>query len=419
MDIKISVIIPVYNMAKYLQQCLDSVVEQTLKEIEIIAINDGSTDESLEILNSYANNYKNIKIISQENKGAGLARNKGIDTAIGKYIAFIDPDDYYPSNDCLEALYNAANRNGVLMCGGLIMRNQNGIKSLWDKKEIKEFFQNEIINVCNYSEIYGHTRFIYNTDMIKRNNIRYLSGKRFQDQAFVLQALVCAGCFYGIDKVVYEYRTGYKKVSYSHEVCIDTLIGIKDIFQIAKDNNLIKIYENRLKNIHKERMTQFYPFSFCGNEDIDKQIEEINTIVKEWIGKEEDIILTKEKVDNTKRECIEEYKNFIKELESNKKKLFYGAGVRATDFVERYWDTAKNVIGIAVTQKTKSTVKQIKQLSIKQIDEYLSYKGDILIIILTIAEYQEEIEKNLKGLGFNYIMKPNIQRLELGKVLLE
>lgn len=419
MDVKISVIIPVYNMSQYLKECLDSVVGQTLKEIEVIAINDGSTDESFAILNSYANNYKNIKIISQENMGAGMARNKGIDIATGEYLAFMDPDDYYPSNDCLQALYDSGQRHGVLMCGGLIMRNRNGIKSLWDKNEIKVFYHNRIVYVCDYPEIYGHTRFIYNTDMIRKNNIRYLSGKRFQDQSFVLKALICAQKFYGIDKAVYEYRTGYKKVNYSREICIDTLTGIVKIFQIARDNNLKKIYENRLKNIHKERMTQFYPFSFCGNEDIDKQIEEINTIVKEWIGKEEDIILTKEKVNNTKRECVEEYKNFIRELESNKKKLFYGAGVRANDFVERYWDTTKNVIGIAVTEKTKNTVNQIKGLSVKQIDEYLSYKEDILVIIVTIDEYQEEIERNLKRLGFNYIMKPNMQKLELGKVLLE
>lgn len=105
--IKISVIVPIYNMEKYLKKCLDSLVNQTLNEIEIIAINDGSTDNSISILNEYSKKYKNIRLFNNENQGISKARNFGIEKAKGKYIAFVDSDDYVETN-MLEIMYNKA-----------------------------------------------------------------------------------------------------------------------------------------------------------------------------------------------------------------------------------------------------------------------------------------------------------------------
>ena len=96
--VKVSVVIPVYNVEDYLRDCLDSIVNQTLKDIEIICINDGSTDNSLEILEHYKSKDERIKVISQENGGISAARNKGIDLASGDYISFIDSDDYIDNN---------------------------------------------------------------------------------------------------------------------------------------------------------------------------------------------------------------------------------------------------------------------------------------------------------------------------------
>ena len=104
---KISVIVPVYNVEKYLRECLDSIVNQTLQDIEIICINDGSTDGSAVILEEYAAKDKRIKILNQENKGAGEARNAGINSAQGKYLAFIDGDDFYCTDFC-EKMHNKA-----------------------------------------------------------------------------------------------------------------------------------------------------------------------------------------------------------------------------------------------------------------------------------------------------------------------
>lgn len=105
--IKVSIIVPVYNVEKYIRCCLDSLVNQTMSNIEIICINDGSTDNSLEILEEYAKKDDRIKIINQENKKQGAARNRGIEIAQGEFIGFVDSDDWVDL-DYFEKLYTTA-----------------------------------------------------------------------------------------------------------------------------------------------------------------------------------------------------------------------------------------------------------------------------------------------------------------------
>ena len=102
--IKVSVIVPVFNVEEYLSTSLDSILNQTLKDIEIICINDGSTDASLDILENYAKKDARIKIISKKNEGQGIARNIGLDNAQGEFIAFVDSDDFI-KEDMLEKSY--------------------------------------------------------------------------------------------------------------------------------------------------------------------------------------------------------------------------------------------------------------------------------------------------------------------------
>ena len=107
-NIKVSIIIPIYNVEQYLRECLDSVINQTLKNIEIICVNDGSKDNSLEILQEYEKKDKRIIIIDKKNSGYGHSMNVGINKATGEYIGIVEPDDYVKTN-MFEKLYNKAN----------------------------------------------------------------------------------------------------------------------------------------------------------------------------------------------------------------------------------------------------------------------------------------------------------------------
>ena len=110
--VKVSVVIPVYNVEPYLNICMDSVVNQTLEDIEIICINDGSTDKSLDILNSYAEKDDRITVISQENGGHAVATNKGMKLAQGKYLYLMDSDDMLDL-EALEKTYTVAEEKKV------------------------------------------------------------------------------------------------------------------------------------------------------------------------------------------------------------------------------------------------------------------------------------------------------------------
>ena len=113
--VKVSVIIPVYNAEKYLRQCLDSVLGQTLKEIELICVDDGSTDRSMEILLEYASKDKRIRVITQKNGGPGKARNTALPYATGKYISFLDADDWF-EQDFLEKMFDRSDEVQADIC---------------------------------------------------------------------------------------------------------------------------------------------------------------------------------------------------------------------------------------------------------------------------------------------------------------
>ena len=125
-DVKVSIIVPVYNVEKYLRQCMDSIVNQSLKEIEIICINDGSTDNSPQILEEYAQKDKRIKIINKRNEGVGTARNTGMEYATGEYIGFVDSDDYIDKK-MYENLYTNAksNKSDMVMCPAYVFDDNN------------------------------------------------------------------------------------------------------------------------------------------------------------------------------------------------------------------------------------------------------------------------------------------------------
>ena len=101
---KISIVVPVYNVEQYLKEALDSLVNQTMKDLEFVCVDDGSTDKSLEILKQYAEKDPRFVIISQQNQGAGIARNNGLKAVSGKYVTYLDPDDWFELN-AMEVLY--------------------------------------------------------------------------------------------------------------------------------------------------------------------------------------------------------------------------------------------------------------------------------------------------------------------------
>lgn len=209
---KISVIIPVYNAEKYLKKCVDSVLSQTLKEIEIILVNDGSTDKSGYICDEYAAKHQNIKVIHQENLGASAARNAALNIAVGKYIGFVDSDDYI-SNDMYRQLYDIANTKqiDIVTCNFNYVRNNivtPGKVFLPENKVIqKEEIRKLVTNANKNHLLWFAVKSIYKASIIKQNNILYHPELRIGvETPFVLECMLCAKTMYYINIAHYFYE---------------------------------------------------------------------------------------------------------------------------------------------------------------------------------------------------------------------
>lgn len=193
----VSIIVPIYNVETYLPKCLDSLINQTYSNIEIICVNDGSPDNSSEILEKYAQNDKRIKIINQENKGLSGARNTGIENAKGEYILFVDSDDWIELNTC-EKLYNIVKEKNCDIVTFILKSvydsgnesipfyfvNNNTFNSLINKNICFSKCQEDIIK-C-FKNLFA-TDKLYKREFLNQNNIRFLENvKKHEDAIFAM-----------------------------------------------------------------------------------------------------------------------------------------------------------------------------------------------------------------------------------------
>lgn len=256
MAAKVSVIIPVYNMECYLNQALESVTTQTLSDIEIICINDGSTDSSLAILKSWQSSDSRIKIIDKKNEGVGKARNDGIDCATGAFLNFLDPDDLYPACDTLERLYQAGRDEGVLAVGGAVQEIDAEGNKLYKTYNFDSFgIDFSQIGKLKYSEWqydYGYQAFLLDRKMLLQNQINFPSLSRFQDPPFFVRALAAAGQIYLLDIPTYSYRLWGQMKTAKPQKTADMIKGIEFNLQFARENGFSKLYYLTAMRLQKE-----------------------------------------------------------------------------------------------------------------------------------------------------------------------
>ena len=206
-NIKVSIVLPVYNVESYLVQCLDSLINQTLKEVEIILIDDCSTDSSGEICDKYARKDNRIIVIHNEkNIRQGLSRNKGIEIAQGEYIGFIDPDDWVDL-DFYEKLYSTAKKNkSDIVKTELTKVFSDGRKEMHSDLNIiirKELKKNLPIFLLF---TYEHTTAIFKREIITKNNIDYPDIRNAQDIVFLLRTTYYSSSISVISGTNYYYR---------------------------------------------------------------------------------------------------------------------------------------------------------------------------------------------------------------------
>lgn len=225
--IDVSVIVPVYNASKYLSKCLDSLISQTIESYEIIIINDGSTDNSLEIINNYKSNKK-VKIISTKNNGIGIARNKGLKQAKGKYVLFVDSDDYVSEDFIEKMLQKVAEENAdVVVCD--MYRVFDGIEIKSDKIEFNDgVIKNEKEQLLNIP--LGPCGKLFSKEIL---TINFAEKLKYEDVPFVINALINSKNTVKLNEYLYYYVIHDK----SETTTVDNRVfDILDILKIANSN---------------------------------------------------------------------------------------------------------------------------------------------------------------------------------------
>ena len=244
--IKISVIVPVYNSEKYISRCLDSLVNQTLKGIEVIVVNDGSTDNSLEVLQKYSSN--SVKVITQKNSGVAAARNTGLKHATGEYIAYVDSDDWVEL-DMFEKLYNKAIKNDydVVMCDFWyvddnkhwdgVSTNNRDIVTLKDKKDF-------MINM--FPVIWNK---VYKREKIRK--IKFKAGVWAEDVEYLYRIMPFINKIGVINENLYYY--------YQREVSESRLYDKRVYNYIDNFNGIINFYfKNRYYDLYEKELEFCY-----------------------------------------------------------------------------------------------------------------------------------------------------------------
>ena len=213
--VKVSIIVPVYNVEKYLDRCVNSLLSQTLRDIEIILVDDGSPDRCPELCDKYAKIDDRVKVVHKKNEGLGFARNSGLDVATGEFVAFVDSDDYV-AIDMYEKLYNTALQNGfdtvfccynVVNADGIIeqvsvVKENSSFKTINYRTPILEGMLCDLPGKNNGSSFHFQVWIaIYSLSLIRNHNIRFCSERQFISEDIIFH----------IDYLPYTRNIGYLK----------------------------------------------------------------------------------------------------------------------------------------------------------------------------------------------------------------
>ena len=274
---KISVIIPIYNVEQYLEECLTSVLAQTYKNLEIILVNDGSKDNSLKIAQEFSKKDDRIKLISQENQGLSMARNAGIKEASGDFISFIDSDDWISPN-YYEKLINSIEKNSCDIALASILRVRENSKKdriKYEKEEIKTSLADKI-KLCDIPRCCYVWNKLYKKELIE--NSPFTKGAYYEDVLWTPEIIKKAQKIVSVPDCYYYYRANASSIvkqKQNSKKQKDSYIAKKKLLKFFKENNL---------NLSKKQKTITKSIKYLFNLPILKEKEYQNTITTLLFG---------------------------------------------------------------------------------------------------------------------------------------
>ncbi len=403
---RFSIIIPVYNAAKYLKVCLDSIIGQTYKDFEIICINDASTDNSLEILKSYSEKYHEIHIIdNHENKGPSC-RNDGLIYAKGDYILFVDSDDYISKNTLQICNERLKNRNvDILEFGCKVVFEHDCIQDNFISiEEYVTEINTSITGLQWFSLRFNEKKYlgviwakVFNRRFLSENNISFYEGIFHEDELFLIHCLIKAQRVISCTERLYIYRRRNASVTTQKSKIknLDSyVIVLNEVSALWKDEvdkevqAAIKVYKKMLLKRIKYLMITYPEHNkmLLGKSKDQELFNQIYAM---------DCTFIREKKSFTEKELVN--------INKYKSVLVYGAGAVAIEVLQLLEENRIFAKGVVVTQKTinEDTIMGYK---VEQIDEWVGEKENVLVIVAVSKKKQPEIVENLQRIQFKNIL---------------
>ncbi len=406
--VSISIILPIYNMETWIVKSIDSIEQQTLSGIELIIIDDGSTDASYKLVTEQSKYYENIRIVKTENKGSGPARNIGIEMAKGEYIAFMDADDFYKSNDSLEYLYKTAIKNDALICGGMPEYFCDGVFSSPPLREMQLDIGTEcFVSAKKFYSPGPYWCYIYKRKFLMDNEIRFPSYVRGQDNVFFLQVLSLAGKAFRTSKCVYVYRKNHKKILWTERKALDIVKTYRDTLKISIEKDLPNMVPSVESGMNGFVGALLLHFCIQGNAEMLSLLEEINALFAE-LNKYDILPQSRNAATATQKKNIAEMDSFLARCRSNGA-VIYGAGIWGKRFLAFLREQEIEPKAFLVSNKSKNpaSVEGIPVFGLEEEENILSCNPEIVVAIVEKKQRMEIINVLDKaGINVNHTLNP-------------
>lgn len=405
----VSIIIPVYNDDLYLKECLDSCLAQVYQNIEIICVNDASTDRSLQILQSYKQKYNNIQVITySQNRGVSYTRNRGLESANGKYIYFLDSDDFIKEN-AINDLYSYAEKHATdcVYFNSQLYTELEGIGApclefgLHDVEE-KIFEGPRLFQLLMERGVYSGSvcRQFWRRDYLLENNLWFEEGRLAEDALFSVKAILVGKRMMVINKAYHVYRRRGNSMSTnkSKDKAVSVFKIYCQLLSIWSGQQYSEDVNKAIKKFLKRLLTKSKRLYMRNKEKInDKDFEEgyERHLYNAILGREELF-------------CELDADTLVRMRESDKL-ILYGAGEYAVDVIDFLYRHGINISCIAVTVQHEN-VTSINDIPLFEIDELVEMRNKSIVVLGVGERNRKDVIDNLNRLGFHdyVILKENV-----------
>lgn len=408
-----SIIVPVYNVDKYLSDCLDSIFTQTFRDFEVISINDASTDNSYSILIDYASKHPNMKVINLiKNQGLSHARNVGMDIANGKYFIFVDSDDMI-ATDMLEILWKNIRDENIDL---LYFNMEFLIEANWAKQKVRDVNYTEFEGIYSgmqmFAKLYKNKqlkvevcRQLYAKKFIEDNCLRFYEGILHEDNLFSFLCAMKAKRVRNINDKLYIYRQRNGSIMSSvNEKRMDSLIiVISEIYHYWKENPLTQeiddVIENYLLDLISvvKKYRNYFPYY--------KKLNS-GTRADQFLY---DLLFSN---DRQKYEYIEISEEQVEQIQKYKQLIIFGAGTVGIEVMQFLKEKNIDNFTFAVSNKENNPDK-IMDIKVYGIEEIKESWNTALFIVSVVSTKQQEISKELREKGISNILIPNMKQKKI------